>query len=162
MTEHSNDHTAQVAPTLETAAPPSRDELLAELQSARAAQQRLRTQIERAALLCGTAVVLIGVIAMAVARRRDFQDRPGEAQTWVIYGILYGLGLVAAASLARSFVLVVNPNRARAAREATATATSRLYAFDSAQHYLPTTATPDRPLTSPPTPPGTDDSSHSS
>jgi hypothetical protein len=109
--------------------------------------------------VCGTAVVLVGVIAIAVARRRDFQDRPGEAQTWVIVWILYGLGLIAAASLARSLVLVVNPSKARAAREATATATSRLYAFDSAQHYLPTTATPVRPITSPhtapPTPPGT-------
>jgi hypothetical protein len=121
---------------------PRRDELLADLRSARAAQQHLRMQIRRAALLCGAAVVLIGVIATVVLGRRDFQGRPGETQTWVAFGILFSIGLLAAAALTRSLVLVVAPTKARAARQASATATSRLHAFDSAQHYVPTTAAP--------------------
>jgi hypothetical protein len=150
MRDHETNNKAE---SPEPAGPPSRDERLAELRTARAVQQHLKTQIQRAALLCGTAVILIGVIAMAAAGLRDFKGRPGEAQTWVFYGILYGLALVAAASLTRALVLVARPDKARTARHTTATATSRLYAFDAAHHYLPTTTTPDRTLGSPNSPP---------
>lgn len=145
MSRPSHDHRSQVEPTqkvTQEVTTPSRDELLADLRTARAAQQQLAKQIRRAALLCGAAVVLIGVIATVVLGRRDFQGRPGETQTWVAFGILFGIGLLAAAALTRSLVLVVAPTKARAARQATATATSRRHAFDSAQHYAPTIAAP--------------------
>ena len=42
----------------------------------------MRQEVQRAALLCATAVILIGAILMAIAGHRDFRGRPGEAQTW--------------------------------------------------------------------------------
>jgi hypothetical protein len=62
-------------PDLSTTPATSRDDLLEDLRTARAAQRRLRMQMQRAAVLCGTAVVLLGLIATVVAGRRDFEGR---------------------------------------------------------------------------------------